>query len=55
MSQRNRVSDVPAVGLLGRNVAGRLGKALDPLLDIPERFQAGFIQAAACYSCLEPG
>ena len=28
--------------LLGRDVAARLGKALDPLLDVSERFEAGF-------------
>jgi hypothetical protein len=31
-----------ACGLLGRDAAGGLGKALDPLLDLPQRFQAGF-------------
>jgi hypothetical protein len=29
-------------GLLGRDVAARLGKALDPLLDVAERLEAGF-------------
>src|SRR6266481_8417592 len=28
--------------LLGRDVAARLGKALDPLLDVAERLEAGF-------------
>lgn len=27
---------------LGRDVAARLGKALDPLLDVAERLEAGF-------------
>ena len=29
-------------GLLGRDVAAKLGKALDPLLDVAERLEAGF-------------
>jgi hypothetical protein len=29
-------------GLFGRDVAARLGKALDPLLDVAERLEAGF-------------
>ena len=29
-------------GLLGRDIATRLGEALDPLLDVAERLEAGF-------------
>ena len=37
-----RIWGFRAHGLLGRDVAARLGKALDPLLDVCERCEAGF-------------
>jgi len=40
--QEARARAFRTTGLLGRDVAGRLGKALDPVLDFPKRLQAGF-------------
>src|SRR5216684_7020522 len=34
--------DARSARLLGRDIAARLGKALDPLLDVAERLEAGF-------------
>src|SRR6202165_2259979 len=41
-ASRVRLAGNQTIWLFGRDIAGSLGKALDPLLDVFERFEAGF-------------